>query len=300
MTETKQQQTKALVLGGGGSTGNAWEIGLLLGLHDEGVDLSDAALVVGTSAGSTVGVQLASDIELEEFYILQGTLQEQEKGQFVPPLDSTVLLRMMAPGRGAPDAQTALVRVLAVALAAKTISEEERLKSIVRRLRVQQWPERQHLVITAVNAQTGELVQFTRDSGIPLEVAIAASSAVPGVYPPTTIGNSRYVDAGVRSGTNADIATGYRRVLILRAETAFDVSALNPQEAIPVITFDDELAELQRSGSQVMVITPDEASAIARGPNMLDVSRRTISAEAGRRQGRSLAERVKSFWRALE
>ena len=300
MTETTDQQTKALVLGGGGPTGNAWEIGILLGLHDGGVDLSDAALVVGTSAGSIVGAQLTSDIPLEELYQLQFTLQEQEKGQRVPPMDTTVLLRMLAPARGAPDAQTARARVGAVALAAKTMSEEDRLKSIPPRLLVQQWPRRQRLVVTAVNAQTGELAQFTRDTGIPLEVAVAASSAVPGVYPPITIGNFRYIDGGVRSGTNADLAANYHRVLILRAETAFDVSALDPQEAIPVITFDDEQAELQRSASQVMVITPDDAAVIAKGPNMLDSSRRTVSAEAGRQQGRSLAERVQSFWRAFE
>jgi NTE family protein len=300
MTETQQQQTKALVLGGGGSTGNAWEIGVLLGLQEGGVDVSDAALVVGTSAGSIAGAQLTSGIALEEFYKLQSTLQERDKGQPVPPMDATALLRMMAPGRGAPDERTARARVVEVAVAAKTISEKERLKNVVSRLLVQQWPRSQRLAVTAVNARTGELVHFTRDSGIPLEIAIAASCAVPGFYPPTTIGGSRYVDAGVRSGTNADIAAGYQRVLILRAEMVFDVSALDPQEAIPVVTFDDELAELQRSGSQVMVITPDEASAIAKGPNMLDTSRRTVSAEAGRQQGRSLAERVKSFWREVE
>ena len=297
MTETKQQQTKALVLGGGGPTGNAWEVGVLLGLHDGGVDLSDAALVVGTSAGSIVGAQLTNGIQLEELYQLQFTLQEQEKGQRVPPMDRHVLLRMVAPARGAPDAQTARARMGEVALAAKTISEEDRLKSIMPRLLVQQWSRRQLLVVTAVNAHTGELAQFTRDAGIPLSTAIAASSAVPGVYPPITVGNSRYIDGGVRSGTNADIAVGYQRVLILRAETMFDISALDPQEGIPITTFEDEQTELQCSGSQVMVITPDDASVIARGQNMLDSSRRTVSAEAGRQQGRSLAERVKSFWR---
>ena len=134
MTETNDQRTKALVLGGGGPTGMGWETGVLLGLQEGGVDVSDAALVVGTSAGSTVGAYLTSSIAIEEFYTFQDILQEQEKGQFVPPLDSTVLLRMMAPGRGAPDAQTALVRVLEIVLAAKTISEEERLTSITRRL----------------------------------------------------------------------------------------------------------------------------------------------------------------------
>src|SRR5688500_8760504 len=61
-------QRTALVLGGGGITGIAWEIGLLAGLAEAGTDLSDADLVVGTSAGSVVGAQLTSGAGLEEMY----------------------------------------------------------------------------------------------------------------------------------------------------------------------------------------------------------------------------------------
>lgn len=294
MTEVNQQQTKALVLGGGGTTGIAWEMGILLGLHDGGIDVSGADLVVGTSAGSVVGAQITSGHPLEDFYARQLQPLEETREQVVQ-IDMNGLIQVFMAGIGAPDVQTGRARIGAAALAVKTVPEEERLEIIASRLPSQEWPDKQRLIIVSVNAQTGEWVMFDRAAGVPLGLAIAASCAVPGVYPPVTIGDHRYVDGGVRSGTNADIAKGYQRVLILRAET-LDVSALDPQNTSPFESFEDELAALEREGSRSLVITPDEASVVARGPNPFDSSRRGISATAGREQGRLLAESVKSFW----
>jgi NTE family protein len=50
---------RALVLGGGGSTGNAWLIGVIAGLFDAGLDVTTADLTIGTSAGSTAAAQIA-------------------------------------------------------------------------------------------------------------------------------------------------------------------------------------------------------------------------------------------------
>lgn len=293
MTETTQQ-TKALILGGGGTTGIAWEMGILLGLHDGGLDISDIALVVGTSAGSVVGAQFTSGVPLETLYARQLQPLEETKEQVVS-FDMNRLMQVFAAGIGAPDAQTGRARMGAAALAAKTMPEQERLDIITSRLPVQEWPQTPRLVITSVDAHTGEAVRFDRDSGVSLALAVAASCAVPGVYPPVTIGNHRYVDGGVRSGTNADLAQGYQLVLILRAET-YDDASQNAQYALPFMRFGDEQATLERSGSRTLVITPDEASTVARGPNPLDASRRAASAQAGREQGRLLAERVKQFW----
>jgi NTE family protein len=49
-----------LVLGGGGSAGNAWEIGVIAGLFDAGLDVTKADLIIGTSAGSTAAAQITS------------------------------------------------------------------------------------------------------------------------------------------------------------------------------------------------------------------------------------------------
>ena len=295
MTETHQQHTKALILGGGGTTGVAWEMGILLGLHDEGIDVTDANLVVGTSAGSVVGAQITSGLPLETLYARQLQPLEETKEQIVQ-FDMNELMHVFMAGLGAPDAQIARARIGAAALTVKTMPEQERLDIIASRLPSEEWPHTQRLVITTVDAQTGEWVLFDRNAGVPLALAVSASCAVPGVYPPTTIGSHRYIDGGVRSGTSADIAKGYQRVLILRAETQ-DFSAMDPQQKTSFVSFADEQAELERSGSQIVVVTPDEASVIARGPNPLDSSKRAVSATAGRTQGRRLAESVKHFWK---
>ncbi|MFL5793096.1 MAG: patatin-like phospholipase family protein, partial [Actinomycetota bacterium] len=49
---------RALVLGGGGSAGNAWLIGVIAGLFDAGLDVTEADLTIGTSAGSTAAAQI--------------------------------------------------------------------------------------------------------------------------------------------------------------------------------------------------------------------------------------------------
>lgn len=294
MNEAHQQHTKALILGAGGSTGRGWEIGLLLGLHDGGIELTNADLVVGTSAGAIVGAQITSGLSLEDLYARAIQPLEKTKEPIVPVTMEKALPVLMA-GLGAPNAQTARARIGAAALAAQTPSEEERLKSIASQLPVQQWPDKQRFVITCVNAQTGVQMAFDRTAGVPLVLAVSASSTVPGVYPPITIGTYRYIDGAVRSGTNADLAKGYQLVLVLRADT-FDMSTVDPQQRTPFMSFEEELAELEQSGSRILVITPDEASAAARGPNMLDSSRNAISARAGREQGRRLAANVRNFW----
>ncbi|HVB75124.1 MAG TPA: patatin-like phospholipase family protein, partial [Ktedonobacteraceae bacterium] len=245
MTEANQKQTKALVLGGGGTTGIAWEMGIILGLHDGGIDVIDAGLVVGTSAGSVVGAQITSGFPLEDLYTRQLQPLEETKEQVVQ-FDMNELFQVFAAGIGAPDVQTARARVGAAALVVKTIPEEERLEIIASRLPVQEWPNKQRLVITSVDAQTGEWVIFDRDAGVPLALAVSASCAVPGIYPPATIGGHRYIDGGVRSGTNADIAKGYQRVLVLRAET-LEASALDAQHSTPFVAFESELVELEQA-----------------------------------------------------
>lgn len=199
MTETKQQAMKALVLGGGGTTGIAWEMGLLLGLHEVGTGVSDADLIIGTSAGSVVGAQITSGLNLEDLYAIQLRPLAETK-EHVVPFEGATLVQVLTAGAGAADAQTARARVGAVALAARTMPEEARLEMIAARLPVWHWPNTQRLVITAIDAQTGALVLFDQDSAVPLVLAVAASCAFPGIYPPITIGGHRYIDGGAAIG----------------------------------------------------------------------------------------------------
>jgi NTE family protein len=278
-------QRTALVLGGGGITGIAWEIGVLAGLAEAGTDLSGADLVVGTSAGSVVGAQVTCGAELEAMYARQLLPPTSEKAA---RLDRATLARFawaMVRSRG-KDVEFRR-RIGALALAAEkaggTPSEQERLDVIGARLVSDQWPERP-LVITAVDAETGEFRTFDRDSGVPLLQAVAASCAVPGVYPPVTIDGRRCVDGGMRSAANADLAHDYDRVVVL---------APIPRGVGPMASVD---AQVSGMVSRVAVVSPDATSRAAIGRNVLDPAARAPSAGAGRAQAASVAQRVAEVW----
>ncbi len=162
---------RALVLGGGGVTGVAWELGILGGLAKAGLDLTDADLVVGTSAGSVVGALVAGGTPVEELY----------QGQLLPPtseqsarLGLGTILKLASASLGSIDAQRARAKIGAMALAAKTIPEEERRAIIKSRLVHNDWPARR-LLITTVAADDGEFVVFDRDAGVSLVDAVGAS-----------------------------------------------------------------------------------------------------------------------------
>jgi NTE family protein len=273
----------ALVLGGGGVTGIAWEWGILAGLAEAGVDLSTADLVVGTSAGSVVGAQVAAGIPAKERYEAQladasGELSAR-LGGLVTAQIAWAVLRTRIP-------QRARVRIGRMALAAKTVPEAERKAVIETRLPVHTWPERK-LLITAVDAATGEFVTFDAGRDVPLVDAVAASCAVPGVWPPVTIDGRRYIDGGVRSATNADLTAGHERVVVLAPIT----TGFGP---IPSVA--RQVAELSER-AQVVVVSPDKAARHAIGRNMLDPARRAAAARAGHIQAAVVADSIAAVWR---
>jgi NTE family protein len=278
-------QGTALVLGGGGITGIAWEIGLLAGLAEAGVDLSGADFVVGTSAGSVVGAQVTSGAELEAMYARQ---LEPATGETAARLNRATLAQFgwaMLRTRG--DHAAFRSRIGSIALAAEkaglTPSEQERLDVIGARLVSTEWPERP-FVVTAVDAESGKFRTFDRESGVPLVSAVAASCAVPGVYPPVSIDGSRYVDGGMRSAANADVAQGYDRLVVL---------APIPRGIGPIASVDAQVTGLI---ARVAVVSPDRHSKAAIGKNVLDPAARAASAEAGRAQAVTVAQQVAGVW----
>ena len=278
-------QRAALVLGGGGITGIAWEIGLIAGLAEAGIDLSGADLVVGTSAGSVVGAQLTAGAELEAMYARQ---LEPPTGEPVARMTRAGLAQygwamLRSRGRDVEFRRRVGALALAAEKAGLTPSEQERLDIIGARLVARDWPERA-LVVTAVDAETGEFRPFDRDSGVPLVQAVAASCAVPGVYPPVAIDGRRYIDGGMRSAANADLAAGYERLVVL---------APIPRGRGPMASVD---AQVTGMVSRVAVVSPDRDSRTAIGRNVLDPAARRPSAEAGRAQAASVAERIADVW----
>ena len=279
-------QRTALVLGGGGITGIAWEIGLLAGLAEAGTDLTGADLVVGTSAGSVVGAQVTSGRDLEALYEQQLGPSSTEKPARLSRASFAHFAWAMLRSRGREvDFRR---RIGAVALAAEkarlTPTEEARLEVIGARLEGAQWPDRD-LRITAVDAHTGEFHALDRNSGVTLLQAVAASCAVPGVYPPVTIGDRRYVDGGIRSAANADLAQGCDRLVVL---------APIPRGIGPIASVD---AQVSGMVCRVAVISPDTDSRTAIGPNVLDPASRAGTARAGRAQAAAVAEQIAEVWK---
>jgi NTE family protein len=271
---------RALVLGGGGVTGIAWETGILHGLAEAGIDLTDADLFVGTSAGSVVATQLAGGTALADLYAGQLLPPDGEiPARLTPWMVVRYVLSYAMPG--SPASKRA--RLGRAALKARTPSEESRLAVFAHRLSIQDWPERA-LKVTAVDTADGKFVAFDRDSGVPLVEAVASSCAVPLVWPPVTINGRRYMDGGMRSVANVDLAAGCSRVVVVAPLTRAASPAATPG------------AQAARLGVPSIVVSPDRAALAAIGSNLLDPARRRPAAEAGRAQAASVVEAVREVW----
>jgi NTE family protein len=145
------------------------------------------------------------------------------------------------------------------------------------------------LKLVAVDAETGEGRFFESASGADFVDAVAASCAVPGAWPVVCIGGRSYMDGGIRSMTNADLAAGAARVLVL--------APLGYSEGNPVSGhLHAEVEVLRKAGAEVSVVVPDPASLEAMGENVLDPSRRPPSAQAGLLQGQALAAALRPLW----
>ncbi len=272
--------------------GVAWEAGLVAGLEREGVRLAEADLIVGTSAGSIVGSQLALGRPPQELVAVQRALTGAERpaNRGLAPEQTTTVLHVMRRWFGVERTKDVLLEIGKFALESKTMSEAEALAGFGSMPLLQAaWPE--GFVCTAVDATEGEFVVWDRDSGVSLALAVASSCAVPGIFPPFTINGRRYMDGGMRSLTNADVARGYDTVLVVLVVPGI-------RGAVEVLRkrIEPELDELRAGGSEVELIVPDEAALEAFGPNLLDPSRRAVIVDAGLRQGAAESLRVRDFW----
>jgi NTE family protein len=268
----------ALVLGGGGIAGVAWMTGLLAGMADAGQDVAGADLLIGTSAGSVLAAQLGSGLPLDDLYARQvdPALQSAE---ISANIDMESFGTQYAEFMTGASPQELLRAAGAFALAAMTVPEADRRVVIASRLPSHDWPARV-VRLVAVDCESGETAIFDAASGVSLVDAVGASCAVPGVWPPVTIGGRRFMDGGTRSMDNADLAEGAARVIIV---TPFGLSTQIPTR-MPLL---DVVARLRDGGAQVTVIEPDDASRAAFGGNPLDPATRQPAATAGRAQGQA-------------
>ncbi|MEY9952858.1 patatin-like phospholipase family protein [Leifsonia sp. EB34] len=298
--------SRALVLHGGGSSGNAWELGVIAGLLDGGVDVTRADLIVGTSAGSTAAAQITGAPPGELFAAILDVPPAQRPGGGAPGAPAgpgvgvsrgvagsvggqlEVTGRIIAESSDAADMRRRMgAWAIELADGADPGRQAQWRATVASRLPSQDWPA-QRIVITAVDARTGEGATFDRDSGVALADAVAASCSSGFAY---ALGDEHYIDGGYRRNENADLAAGFDRVLVL---SPFGGRTRHPLEWRMQLSA--QIEELRAAGSAVETIVPDQASLDAFGDSMMDLSRRPASAQAGYDQGTAAAERLAEFW----
>jgi NTE family protein len=273
---------RAVVLGGGGLTGYAWELGVLAGLAAEGVPLSGADAIFGTSAGAFAGAVLASGQDIEGRY---DEMLGPDEGELTSEIAPDLRARYDAVFAAHRGDRAAMGRAFGeIARSANTVEAQARLDVVRKRLKTTAWPT--HLSLTAIDADTGALAVLDHSSGLTLAEAAAASSAVPGVWPMVHAGGRNLIDGGMQSPTNAQLAWGYGRIVIITPSAEPPLGRENVREVA------------RQLNEQIAVVILDAKAREAIGANVLDPSARPAAAREGRRQGGAAAAEVRSVWLA--
>ncbi|MFH7599871.1 patatin-like phospholipase family protein [Streptomyces racemochromogenes] len=270
---------RALVLGPGGAVGTAWMAGLACGLRRDGVDVGEADLIVGTSAGAIVGALLATGQNPGR--LAASTRTDAHRVAADPARMREVFAVLGDAGLEPGEARRRVGRLALDGISPE--ADEALLAGRAALIGADAWPQRR-LLITAVDATTGEPVVWDRDSGVPLVSAVAASSAFPGAAPPVAVGGRRYMDGALRSGTNVDLAAGARTLVVIEP-----MAHLSPREPLA------QRAEAV-GAEAVVAIGPDPAAVRAFGSDLGDLAAWEPAYRAGLRQAGEAGALLRPAW----
>jgi NTE family protein len=291
--------TRALVLGGGGPVGVGWESGLAVGLAAAGVELGAADLVVGTSAGSIVGARLALGLDPAETVSAVGEPLPAGGGSPGTAM-ADLMTALAAAARGAQTPQQARVELGRLALAADTWADGDFTGAAVfAQLAGRDWPA--SFRCTAIDTQTGELRVWDAAAGVPLDLAVASSCSVPMVFPPVAIDGARYMDGGMRTPLNADLAAGHAAVIVVSCLVlALPEGVSDPVFDATAALIEAELALLRDGGAAVEVVGPgaEFLEVSGWGTELMNPARVAAAYEAGIRQAAAEADRLRAIWAA--
>lgn len=277
---------RALVLGGGGFVASSWITGLITGMAESGVDVRDADVLIGTSSGARVALQLASGAPLEEVFARQ-VGAAPHVGRQSGAVNWGLLQREVARAKELGGDRAEILR--RYGQLALSLTGPDRRAVVATQLPMDHWPERRVQLI-ALNAETGVRRAFDRASGIDLVDAVRATTASFGAAPVWFEGQP-YIDGGFYSSDNADLAVGCGRVLVLALKA--------PPWALRLVSLEDGIAELRASGAEVELIQPDEEAmeAIASAGSPMNPAVFEPVTRAGRAQGlRVVTQRGTTGW----
>jgi len=268
-----------LVLGAGGATGMAFHAGTLLALsNDFGWDPQESAVVVGTSAGSVVGMLLRSGFSTDDLAAWGSSVAAAPgREPLREVLDAADARRptLVLPRWRAPVRARFAARPSQVMLAALPNGVVDASATFAAMASSADWPA-QELWINAVRRRDLRRVVFGRDVVPGVADAVAASCAIPAVFAAVRIGHDTYVDGGVHSPTNADVLRGAAvdTVLVLSPMSIRPRAARNSADHAVRIAHGRRLRRecrmLRSAGVDVHVFEPDVATVRAMGRNALD------------------------------
>jgi NTE family protein len=289
---------RTLVLGGGGEYYIAWYCGFFHGLLENGVDLNEAQMVVGTSAGAYAGSSLTSG----EFQRLRRAFEffGHFPGLFarLAPVTAPNISQRRAQeiNFGVKDGSPQSIRAIGhAALAADNkVSGPgvERLAAFLTGDSKTGWPVAK-MYTTANDCYTGERLvigqEVARRNNIPLAHAAAASSSLPGVIGPTLLGQRYCMDGGIsKTWAHTDVVAGSKRALVITLTNGYEGSLLS---GIPH-NIHTEMKNLEATGTKGMLIiagTPKDV-------NLLDPKQIEPALRAGYERSKSEAEKIRGFW----
>lgn len=283
--------TRALVLSGGGPIGIGWHSGMVAGFVEAGIAISDADLFVGTSAGAVVGSQIALGRKpLDE---MNRIVEVKPDSSYAAAIGENMQRLMVLMATSDDMDPTERLRQLgALSVEAETSPEENFVKRFGH-LATEGWPSR--FVCTAIDTADGSFTVWDEAANVDIATAVASSCSVPGFFPPVTINGRRYMDGGLRSITNADLAAGHDRVLIL---TLFEPPAASDDPRAQRVRkiLDAEIEAIADKGGRSLVLAPDDDAKGVIGVNLMDPTKANDAATAGFAQGQRAAERVAEVW----
>ena len=295
-----------LVLGGGGVLGEAWMMGVLAGIEDgTGFDLRDCDYYVGTSAGAIVAAHLVAGQPPRRPSSV-GT--ELEPPTAPRPVDGLAAAGLAAARRAGAWALAAgaTFAPLALGLAAPggAVARAVLLRRLPRpkdtladlRRNIERLDPRfdGRLRIAAVDRGNGRRVVFgsPRAPRATVAEAVEASCTVPWLFAPVQIGDREFVDGGIWSATNLDVAPAGRDTYVLCLSPAASIVgsdsliALIRNVAQSAVSL--EALTLRRRGATVRTVSPNVESAGAMGTNFMDREPRGRVLAAAYRQGLKL------------
>ena len=282
--------TRALVLGGGGAVGVGWQTGLLTGLREAGIDVAGAQSIVGTSAGALVGALLSSGREVTDALASLATLGHSIEPDSLAAGDEA-FLRTMRQASLDTDSRQALRAIGRAAQEASTIAEDVYL-GLFGTLDGTAWPA--SFRCTAIDTDTGELVAWDKESGVSLLHAVAASCAVPVLFPTVTINGHRYMDGGILSHLNATAAPPTDVLMVLSCHPLASPGAGRGGSLAASATPDAELAPLRQT-RRLIAVEPD-FSDIDDSANMMDPNLAIAAFQIGKRQAADESVAIRAAW----